>query len=172
MGKEQNYQYFVEGEDERKIVNVLKTDLKYIKAGNVQVLNAAQERITKLRMRNLKQGTKVVLIFDTDTGDTPILHENIDFLKNQSVVSEVICITQVKNLEDELIRSCNIKQVKELVGSKSNSDFKHDLIKEKNLASKLKRAEFDFNSFWVKEDTGTGIANDAEKIKLKKAVRK
>lgn len=55
MGREQNYQYFVEGEDERKIVNVLKTDLKYIKAGNVQVLNVTQERITRLRMRNLKQ---------------------------------------------------------------------------------------------------------------------
>ena len=30
MGKEKYYQYFVEGEDEKKLVDVLKSDMKLI----------------------------------------------------------------------------------------------------------------------------------------------
>ena len=51
-------------------------------------------------------------------------------------MSDVICITQVHNLEDELKRSCNIRQIKDLLGSKSNSEFKHDLIKAKKSGQK------------------------------------
>ena len=43
-----------------------------------------------------------------------ILKENIDTLKKTSTVYSVVCITQVRNLEDELVRSCNIKAVREL----------------------------------------------------------
>ncbi len=45
-------------------------------------------------------------------------------------VKEVICITQVKNLEDELLRSCDVKQIKELTGSKSNSNYKRDMLND------------------------------------------
>lgn len=79
----------------------------------------------------IKSGTTIVLVFDTDVGDSKILNENIRFLEKQSTIKKVLCITQVKNLEDEFKRSCNIKQIKELTGSKSNKDFKTDLIKEK-----------------------------------------
>lgn len=167
MRKDEYYQYFVEGEDERKIVNVLKSDLKLILPGKVQIFNVTQQRLTRLRVMNLKKGTKVVLIFDTDEGNVSILKKNIDFLQKESVVSEIICITQVRNLEDELKRSCTIKQIKDLLGSKSNSDFKHDLIQEKNLSKKLQKYGFDFGAFWstCDRDKYNGIVNAAYKIK-------
>ena len=167
MSKGEYYQYFVEGEDERKLINTLKSDMKLIVPGKVQVFNVAQEKITRLRIMNLKRKTVVVFVFDADAGNLETLRYNIELLKKESVVSEIICIVQVKNLEDELKRSCNIKQIKELLGSKSNKDYKSDLIKEKNLSKKLKEKEFDFSKFWNMNDSEVYkmIRNEAYKIK-------
>lgn len=167
MRKNEYFQYFVEGEDERKLINVLKSDLEFILPGKVQIFNVTQQRLTKLRLMNLKKGTKVVLVFDTDEGNELILRQNIEFLKGADVVSEVICVTQVRNLEDELKRSCKMNQIKDLLGSKSNKDFKHDLIKEKNLAGKLKKFQFNFSKFWdtTDKDRYREIKNEAYKIK-------
>lgn len=116
---------------------------------------------------NLKPGTTVVLIFDADAGNLQILKDNINFLHKEKVVSEVICVIQVRNLEDELIRCCNIRQIKELLGSKSEKEYKTDLIKEKNLAKKLTEKKFDINLLWIMSDTGKyiEIENNAQKIK-------
>lgn len=90
-----------------------------------------------LRLMSLKDGTAVVLVFDTDAGNLTVLKENIKLLQTQRNISEVICVLQVKNLEDELVRSCNIKQIKYLLGVGSNKEYKGALIKEKNLSKKL-----------------------------------
>ena len=166
MGKGKYYHYFVEGQDEEKIVKVLKTDLQYIVPGKVDVFNVIQQKLTKLRLMSLKPDTIVILIFDTDNGESATLLENIKFLKQ-----DVLCITQVKNLEDELIRSCDIKQIKELTGSKSNKDYKRDLIKDNTFDQKLKKHKFDFGLFWSSVDVDfKDIRNDAIKIKrIKKA---
>ena len=82
----------------------------------------------------------------------------------------MLCITQVKNLEDELKRSCNIKEIKELTGSKSNSDFKHDMRKEKQFGNKMMKKGFDMEKFWIKTDNHIykEILNQAAEIKLHK----
>ncbi|MDO5539407.1 MAG: hypothetical protein Q4F83_04955 [Eubacteriales bacterium] len=167
MGK--YYHYFVEGQDEEKLINVLKTDMQYIVPGKVQKFNVVQEKLTSLRLMQLKKGTIVVLVFDTDSGNIQILQENIELLKKSGIVKTVLCVTQVKNLEDELVRSCNIRQIKELTGSKSNKDFKHDLIKDSHFCKKLEIYKFDLKKFWNMTDKGTysKIKNDADKIKLK-----
>ena len=134
--KREQYHYFVEGEDDRKVVNTLKTDLQWIKPGKVQVFNVIEEELTSLITRTLKPGTIVVLVFDTDTGKKNTLLKNIRFLQKDSNVKQVLCIMQVKNLEDEFLRSCAISQIKELTGSKSNSDYKRDLLRQSNLAGK------------------------------------
>lgn len=157
MGKEKYYQYFVEGEDEKKLVDVLKSDMKLIVSGKSQVFNVTQQKLTRLRVMNLKPGTTVVLIFDADAGNLQILKDNINFLHKEKVVSEVICVIQVRNLEDELIRCCNIRQIKELLGSKSEKEYKTDLIKEKSLAKKLTEKKFDINLLWIMSDTGKYI---------------
>ena len=51
-------------------------------------------------------------------------------------ISEVVTIPQVRNLEDELIRSCGLKNITELLNSKSRSEFKSDIIKVSNLSAK------------------------------------
>ena len=150
--KKGSYHYFVEGEDDAKVINILKTDLRLIIPGKVQVFNVMQEKITNPRLMSLKADTIVILVFDTDVGETDTLLENIKTLKKAQNVKDVFCITQVKNLEDELIRSCDIKQIKDLTGSKSNGDFKRDMLKDNTFDQKLQRHDFDFDIFWSSVD--------------------
>ena len=79
-------QYYVEGEDEEKILSVLKTDLQLIIPGKISKFNAVQNKVTKARLMNLRPDTTVVLVFDTDTDNADILSENIKTLKAASMV--------------------------------------------------------------------------------------
>ena len=162
------YQYFVEGEDEKRLINTLKTEMKVIRPGKVQVFNCVQEKLTRLRLMNLKDGTAVIFVFDTDAGNLSILKYNIELLKEQRNISDVICVMQVKNLEDELIRACDIKQIKDLLGTGSTKAYKAALIKEKNLCRKLQEHKFDIAKFWSSHDTGTYrcIQNQADMLKI------
>lgn len=49
MAKNRYYHYFVEGQDEEKVVQVLKTDLRCIVPGKVQVFNVIEQKLTKMR---------------------------------------------------------------------------------------------------------------------------
>lgn len=166
--KSKSIQYYVEGEDERKLINVLKTELRVIMPGKVQKLNVVEEKIKKMHLRTLSYGTIVVLIFDTDTGNLNILDENIRTLKECSTVSEIVLIPQVPNLEGELVRSCDIRKIEELLSSKSRKDFKSDLIHISNLNKKLREHQFDINLFWCRSPTPPyqDIENQAAKIKI------
>lgn len=161
------YHYYVEGEDEKKVIDTLKTSMQLIISGKVDVFNVIERKFTRNQILRLKQGTIVVLVFDTDTNKIDILLENIHFLKKQSIIKKVICIPQVKNLEDELLRSCDIKQIKELTNSKSNSNYKHDLIQHKSLSSALNKHKFNIEKFWCKKPTNlfNGIKNESQLIK-------
>lgn len=163
-------QYYVEGDDEKKLVDVLKTDLGFIKSGKVQKLNVVEQEITDVRLRTLKRGTMVVLVFDTDTGNVDILKKNIKTLEACPSVSEVVLIPQVANLEAELVRSCNIRKIEELLNSRSKGDFKRDLISVTNLGKKLQEHQFDMNLFWSGRPASPyqNIENQAAKVKLLK----
>lgn len=76
-------------------------------------------------------------MFDTDKDETDILDSNLRFLKKQPNVKKVIIIPEVKKLEDELVRSCNITNVKDLMKSKSNSEYKSDLAKCKKFKTSI-----------------------------------
>lgn len=58
------YQYFVEGDDEKRLIEVLKTDMQLIQPGKIQVVNVVQEKLTDLKLRVLAEGT--ILIFEKD----------------------------------------------------------------------------------------------------------
>lgn len=167
MGK--HYYYFVEGDDDRKIVNTLKTDFRQIISGKVEKFNVIEKTLKKTHLMGLKNGTTVILVFDTDTGNTAILNKNIDFLKKQSIVKDVICIPQVEKLEDELVRSTSIKEIKELTKSHSNSEFKTDVLRISNLKKRMEECSFDFSKFWSCQPKNEykNIVNEADKIKLK-----
>lgn len=162
------YHYFVEGADDKKVVNTLKTDLQKIVSGKVENFNVVQKKLNKGHIRLLKTGTIVVLVFDVDVGNIDILKENIAFLKEQKNIKDIICITQVMNLEEELVRSCSIKEIKELTKSKSNREFKRDVLRISNLKERLESCEFDFEKFWRlnPQNKYNQINNEAYKIKL------
>lgn len=168
--KNNYYHYYVEGDDDKKIVNTLKTDFQIIHPGKVDTFNMVQNLFNKNRIQVLKKDTTVVLVFDTDTNSADILKQNIEFLKKQKTIKAVICIPQVRNLEDELIRSCSIKHIKELTGSKSDSEFKTDILHVSNLKQKLEQKEFNFDKFWCSLPTGifTQISNNSIEIKKSK----
>lgn len=166
--KDVNIQYFVEGEDEKKLLSTLKNQLGVVRPGKVQRLNVVQSRMPMNVLRTLKKGTVVVLVFDTDTNNTDILNDNIRLLNGYAFISKVITVPQVRNLEDELVRSCDIRNITELLNSRSKKDFKSDLIRITNLDSKLKEKKFDIEQFWSKqpEPPYQHIANEASLIKM------
>ena len=162
-------QYYVEGPDDKKVIDTLKTKMRLVKPGKVDVLNVVTERITDLRLRNLSPGTMVVLVFDVDAGSRDILNTNIEKLENCQAVTEVVTIPQVPKLEIELVRSCNIRQIKELLNSRSNDDFKRDVMRVTNLDTKLREHQFDIDHFWSATPTEPyhNIPNKAARVKLK-----
>ncbi len=161
------YQYFVEGEDEKRLIEILKTDLQVIWPGKVQVVNVTQERLTDLKLRVLSEGTILIFVFDTDAGNVNILNDNIQKARKANNVKRVYCITQVKNLEDELIRSTDIKDIVELLGSESLAGFKKDFIKEKNLKNKLEAHSFNIGELWSMDppEPFHHIRNDSDRVK-------
>ena len=169
---DKNYIYYAEGQCEEKLLEVLKTDMQLIRLGNISKYNVIQEKLKMAQLRTLKKGTTAVLVFDTDTTDnTNILKENIDILKKYSAISNVICITQVENLEDEIVRSCDVSKAQELTNSKSVSSFKSDFIKASNLRGTLEKHKFCFENLWFRssnKDQYKEIKNEADKIRLKK----
>ena len=73
-----------------------------------------------------------------------------------------------ENLEDEMIRSTDIKEIKELLGTPSNKEFKHSMLIEKNLIDKLRNYHFDYSLFWATQPKGAFsiILNDGYRVKV------
>ena len=151
MARNELYQFYVEGEGEKKIIETLKKDMSLIVSGKVEVLNVVQHEIKNARLMTLKKGTNVVLVYDTDVCNTDILDKNIKLLKSNNRIKRIMCIPQVLNLEDELIRATTMRKVTDLLNSKTLTDYKRDLLKCSNLDKKLYDKEFDISKFWNEE---------------------
>ena len=104
---------------------------------------------------------------DLDLYKADILDENIKIIKNSNNVRDIICIPQIKNLEDELIYSTNITKIIDLLESKSKKDFKNDFNNCKNLIKKLEDKEFKISKIWSREtvDIFKKYKNESTKIK-------
>ena len=163
-----NIHYFVEGDNEKQLINVLRTELRVIRSGKVQKLNVINEPITDTMLRPLARNTVVVLVFDTDTDKVDVLNSNIAKLKAYSSVSEVITVPQVPDLEEELLRSCHVKRLADLFGSRSLKEHKRALLRITNLPAKLREHGFDIRLFWSTQpkEPYQHILNGADKIKL------
>lgn len=164
--KSQYIQYYVEGDDEKRLLSVLKTEMQLIRPGNVQKFNVVEREVTPSRLRELKSKTMVVLIFDTDTEKRDILDQNIERFRGCQAVSEVVTIPQVLNLEEELVRSCHLRDIRDLFGC-GGSEFKSKFRKAQSLKEKLIRSGFDFYQLWSQPPTSAyqGIENGADKIR-------
>ena len=93
----------------------------------------------------------MVFLFDTDTSNNETLLKNINFSRSMKNIGRVLCIPQILNLEDELEFSCgNIKNVTEITQSRSQSDFKRDFLREKNIAAKLKKPMEEYRNLTIR----------------------
>ena len=161
------YHYFVEGDTERKFIEVIKEN-KYVYSGRIEKRNLLEKKISDNILKNIQKNTTIVIIFDTDVIDINninILDKNIEIFENSK--KKVILIPQVKNLEDELIYSTKIKKIEDLLESKSDDDFKRDFMRCNNLIKKLEEKEFKISKLWSREATDIykKYKNDSEKIK-------
>lgn len=163
-------QYYVEGADDKKVVDTLKTKMGCIMPGKSYVLNVVMEEIKPMHLRTLAPKTTVVLVFDSDAGNVEILQKNIQTLQKCSSVSDIITIPQVPRLESELVRSCDISKIEELLNSRSEKDFKRDVIRVTNLDAKLKEHKFNIALFWSGKAPAPyqHVVNQADKVKIKK----
>lgn len=160
------FYYFVEGECEKKLINTIKE--QYIFSGKVYIKNITQKAIHKAMLRTFDKNGICVMIFDTD-----VLHskEKINkVLENKKVLDDnnikYIFIYQDKNLEDEIVKSTNIKKIEDMFNV-TIGKHKSKFIKCKNLLQKLKEIEFDVKKMWLfdKEELPK---NESYKIKKKK----
>lgn len=147
--KSRYVQYYVEGDDEEKLIKILNTRLNAIRPGKVQKLNVIECEIPDAVLRTLRPKTMVVFVFDTDTGNFDTLRKNIKKLNSYAHISEVVLVPQVPNLEGELLRCCSIKKITELFGSKSRKEFKTDFLRISNLDAKLLEHGFDIHRLWT-----------------------
>ena len=160
------YFYLVEGQTEEKAVKILKE--KYIASGKVIILH--QRKINNTLLRIMPAHSKSVIVFDTDSPDTVhTLDTNIDMLTQENI--EAVLIPQVNNFEDEIVYATSVKNIKELLHSKSNSDFKSDFLKEKHCLKKLEDKAFDIHRFWTRTADKSSpfgkYENNSSKIKIK-----
>lgn len=57
----------------------------------------------------------------------------------------------LSNQAGELIRSTDVREIRNLIGYKSNTDFKRDVLREKRLMQKLNAHHFSLEKLWVTE---------------------
>ena len=165
-----NIVYLVEGQTEKKLLETLKTEPLCIKPGRISVMNVVQERVKRALFASLHGQVTTALLFDTDNDGVTMLRTNIELLKKLPNVRDVLCVPQVKNLEDELRYSCGLKDIRELTNSKSVSDVKRDLLRLNNLGARLKQSGFSIARLWLHQvpEEFAGIENNANEVKILK----
>ena len=168
--KNARFQYYVEGECEKKLIRTL-SEHNLIIPGKTDVLNPIQRQLKSTHLRTLSPKTTVVLVFDTDIKVSDTLLKNISFLKAHRNILRIITIPQVRNLEEELLRCTDISHIRDLVNCKHDSDFKSAFIEDKQLFDKLQAHHFDIGKLWssIPEEPfrKNNISNQGNLIKIK-----
>ena len=141
--------YFVEGKCEERLLNALKENPQKIQSGRVKVFNVVQKLLPKSQLLTIQTGTMVVLVFDTDVSNTEFLRENIRRLMTFCSKVKLVFLPQVLNLEDELVRCCEIRSVVDLTHSQSNRDFKRDFCSITNVRAVLDRVNLNVRLLWT-----------------------
>ena len=141
--------YFVEGDCEETLINALKKDPAKIIPGRVKKWNVIDRVLPNSILNTIQPGSIVVLVFDTDVQSSGFLEKNKQMPKK--IVSKVliVCLPQVLNLEDELERCTDVKNVKELTKSKSRSDFKRDFCRLTDCRQALDIHHIDIGRMWA-----------------------
>lgn len=141
------YHYFVEGDCEEKLINTYKTPpYLYFQSGKVEVFNFINKRITDQRIMALKRKTIIVLVYDIDVEKTDILEENVNRLESNGF--KVYHVQSIKNFEDEIVFSTNLKNINDMFNTESLDEFKHRFISQDRIDKKLDKIKFDKSKIW------------------------
>lgn len=118
-----NCVYFCEGPCDVALINALRKEPSLIVSGRPREFNVIQNQITNSMLLTIKPGTTVVFVFDTDKEITDKLKRSIELIKTRCPKTKIVFLMQVKNLEDALVRSTDLKKVTDLTQSESLSNF-------------------------------------------------
>lgn len=147
--------YFVEGECEQKLISELKKEPALMVPGKARVFNVLTKRISSSQLMVIKPGTNVCMVFDTDgEQNLTILNENIKKLKTYVSNVHIYLLIQVQNLEDELVRSTDLKRIEDLTNSQSRKDFKRAFLSMNNCRDVLEQHGFDITQMWCTKALG------------------
>ena len=161
-------QYYVEGECEEKIINAFQHEVVGFLPGKIDVINPAEKIISKLRISQLKKGTIVVLVYDTDVANEKILEANVNSLKRSKNIKAIHHVQSVGNFEDEIVFASCISSIHEVFKTKSISEFKTKFITHKDIVSKLNSVGFDIDLIWTRNSKSFNkYINQGDKIKTK-----
>ncbi len=141
--------YFVEGKCEATLLAALKERPQKILSGRVKIFNVITNLIPRSQLVTIQAGTTVVFVFDTDVSVTEFLKKNIALISTYCSKTKVIFLPQVTNLEDELVRCTDIRNISELTHSKSTKDFKRDFCAITNCRDVLNRHQLDVLQLWT-----------------------
>lgn len=143
--------YYVEGPCEQQLISALKEAPEKLIPGKVKVFNVVQNLIPKSQMLSIQPGTTIAFVFDTDVEQTSKLKKNIELLGRYCGKLKIVFLPQVLNLEDELVKSTDVKSVTELTKSNSIKNFKTDFckMKSKDYRAMLERHTLDCSKLWI-----------------------
>ena len=147
MAKNNIYHYFVEGDCEEKLINTFKMPpYLYFQAGKVEVFNFINRKISNQRLTALSKNTIIILVYDIDVENTETLDENVKKLKDAGF--KVHHIQSIRNFEEEIIFTSNLKNINDMFDTENIDDFKHRFINQKNIDKRLEKIEFDKTKMW------------------------
>lgn len=161
--------YYVEGPCEQQLISALKETPEKLIPGKIKVFNVVQNLIPKSQMLSIQTGTTIVLVFDTDVSLSSTLKKNIELLVRYCGKLKIIFLPQVFNLEEELVRCSDVKNVTELTKSSSIQKFKTDFckMKTKDCRAMLERHKLDYTRIWMTKapEAFTFVENNCSLVK-------
>ena len=160
--------YFVEGKCEAALLAALKERPQKIVSGRVKIFNVIEKLIPRSQLVTIQVGTTIVFVFDTDVPITESLKKNIQLVSTYCSKPKLVFLPQVMNLEDELVRCTDIRNISELTRSKSAKDFKRDFCAMTNCRDVLDRHQLDVLRLWTQNppEVFRFIPSNSEIIKL------
>lgn len=162
--------YFVEGPCEKQLISALKESPGKLIPGKIKVFNIIQRLIPRSQLLSIQQGTVVALVFDTDVPNAEILKKNIELLGRYCGKVKIICLAQVLNLEDELVRCTDVREIQELTQSRGVRNFKADFCRMKPVDSRnlLERHHINVGELWetAAPETFGFLNRNAKQIKV------
>ncbi|MDY4848688.1 MAG: hypothetical protein SO176_00280 [Bacilli bacterium] len=162
-------QYYVEGECEEKLIRAFQhVDKRGFKPGKIEILNPANQIISSLRINQLKKGTTVALVYDTDHININVLKSNVESLKRSKNIDEIYHVQSIENFEDEIVYASSITSINEIFNTKSTNEFKKKFIAHKELVKKLEDIDFSVELIWSRYSLNQDIktfSNSGKKIK-------